>query len=129
MPGSCRELPDGYNYPVFVMNNEMLALNNGSCHFQLQFTFRKFGNHISHVADRLDNVEVRISAENELTFVYRSNRVCFSVEEIDIGQEMDIQYIINSQIFANSLIGYERGPIVKWTLYADNDTQDWVEII
>jgi hypothetical protein len=91
-------------------------------HFQLKFTFPKFGNNISHVVDSMDNVDVWISGQNEVTFIYRSNKVCFPVEEIDIGRDIAIQYMMNSQTYSASGISYGRGPMVKWTLYADNMT-------
>jgi hypothetical protein len=89
-------------------------------HFQLEFTFPKFSNNMSHVIGNLDNVDLWISAANEFTIVYRSKKVCFPNEEIDIGREMAIQYMINGDIYANSGISFGRGPMVKWTLYADN---------
>jgi hypothetical protein len=91
-------------------------------HFQLQFTFPSFNNNVNHIVGSLDNVDLWTSSPNELIFVYRSKKVCFPDEEIDIGREIAIQYRIDGQIYANSGINYGRGPMVKWTLYADHMT-------
>ncbi len=88
-------------------------------HFQLQFTFPEFSNNVKHIANQLENVDLWQSSRNELVFVYRSKRVCFPEEEIDIGREIAIRYMINNQIYSSSL-AWDRRPIVSWTLYADN---------
>jgi hypothetical protein len=89
-------------------------------HFQLRFTFPQLNGNVSHIVNQLENVDLWASSPNELVFVYRSKKVCFPEEEIDIGREIAIRYMINSQIYANSQIAWDRGPTVSWTLYADN---------
>lgn len=91
-------------------------------HYQLQFTFPTYDGNVNHIVAHLENATVRQCSPNELLFTYHSKGVCFPNEQIDLGQEMAITYRIDSQIFANSLIGYGKGPSVNWTLYADNMT-------
>jgi len=89
-------------------------------HFQLQFTFPQLDGNVSHIIHKREHIDIWPVTPREFIIRYRSDKVLFPQEEIDIGREMAVQYKIDTQIFTKFEIGYARGPIVKWTLYADN---------
>ena len=70
--------------------------------------------HIIHKKEHIDYWD-----ESRTTFVvrYRSNKVLYPTEEVDIGREMAIQYMVNGNIYAQ--IDDEGGPMIEWTLHAD----------
>jgi len=107
-----------YLLKIKLKNLSEQVINN----YQLQFTFPTYNNNVNNIVAYLDNATVRPTSKNELLFTYDSKTVCFPNQVIDLGQEMAITYRIDSQIYADSLIGYGRGPTIKWTLYADNMT-------
>jgi hypothetical protein len=91
-------------------------------HFQLQFTFPQFDGNVSHIIQKRDHIDIWASSQREHTIRYRSHKVLFPQEEIDIGREMTIRYKINGHIWTNLGLDFGTGPMVSWTLYADNMT-------
>lgn len=91
-------------------------------HFQLQFTFPQFDGNVSHIIHKRDHIDIWASNQREHTIRYRSHKVLFPQEEIDIGREMAVQYKINNNIRINLGMDFGPGPLINWTLYADNMT-------
>lgn len=86
-------------------------------HFQLQFTFPQFHGTVKHIIHKREHIDCWDVTGNQFVIRYRSNKVLFPEEEIDIGREMSIQYMVNSSIYSDVI----RGRImVDWTLNADN---------
>lgn len=87
-------------------------------HFQLQFTFPQWDGNVRHIISKREHIDCWQSSRNELAIRYRSHKVLFPEEELDIGREMGIQYMVNGSIYAN--IREDGGPMIRWTLNADN---------
>jgi hypothetical protein len=87
-------------------------------HFQLQFTFPQWDGNVDHIIHKRDHIDCWQPSANRLMIRYRSNKVLFPEEEIDVGEEMAIQYMVNGPIYG--MLDSRRVPMVDWTLYADN---------
>src|SRR6185503_15993434 len=88
-------------------------------HFQLQFTFPQFGN-VRHIIHKREHIDYWDESRNKCVIRYRSNKVLYPTEEIDVGREMAIQYKVDGHIYAQ--IDDDGGPMIDWTLHADNMT-------
>jgi hypothetical protein len=103
-----------YTLAVKIKNRGNQVIN----HFQLQFTFPQWDGNVDHIIHKRDHIDCWQPSANLLMIRYRSNKVLFPEEEIDVGQEMAIQYMVNGPIYG--MLDGRRVPMVDWTLYADN---------
>lgn len=87
-------------------------------HFQLQFTFPQWDGNVNHIIHKREHIDFWQASTNTLVIRYRSNKVLFPEEEIDIGREMAIQYMVNGPVYAK--IDDGGGPMIEWTLNADS---------
>ena len=86
-------------------------------HFQLQFTLPQLDGNVRHSIQSQEHIDCWGVAGHTFVIRYRSNKVLFPEEEIEIGREMEIQYMVNSSIYHK--ITRER-LMIDWTLNADN---------
>lgn len=103
-----------YSLTVKITNLGRQLIN----HFQLQFTFPQFNGTVRHIIHKTDHIDCWGESGTKLVIRYRSNKVLYPTEEIDVGREMAIQYMVNGQIYAQ--IGENGEPMIDWTLHADN---------
>lgn len=87
-------------------------------HFQLQFTFPQYDGNVRHIIHKKDHIDCWEQTRDRLVIRYRSNKVLYPTEEIDVGREMAVQYMVNSNIYGR--ISHGHGPMIDWTLHADN---------
>lgn len=90
--------------------------------FQLQFTFPQHDGNVSHIINKREHIDIWSSDQRQFTIRYRSHKVLFPQEEIDISREMAIQFRMDGQTYGAFGMAFGRGPMVNWTLYADNMT-------
>ncbi len=103
-----------YSLTVKITNLGRQLIN----HFQLQFTFPQFNGTVRHIIHKTEHIDCWGESGTKLVIRYRSNKVLYPTEEIDIGREMAIQYMVNGHIYAQ--IGENGEPMIDWTLHADN---------
>lgn len=104
-----------YTLMIKIQNLGSQVIN----HFQLQFTFPQLEGNVRHIIHKREHIDCWGVTGTQFVIRYRSNKVLFPEEEIDIGREMAIQYLVNSLIYSN----ITRGRLmVDWTLNADNMT-------
>jgi hypothetical protein len=102
-----------YSLIVTIKNLGVQVIN----HLQLQFTFPQYGGNVRHIIQRREHIDIWASAENEYTIRYRANKVLFPEEEIEIGREMAVQYMVDSNVYAKMDV---EKPLVEWRLNADS---------
>lgn len=105
-----------YTLVVKIRNLGSQVINN----FQLSFTFPQWDGNVQHIIHERDHIDCSQPSTNMFLIRYRSNKVLFPEEEIDVGQEMAIRYMVNGPIYGK--LDGRRRPMVDWTLYADNMT-------
>jgi len=105
-----------YSLVVKIKNLGKQMIN----HFQLQFTFPQLEGNVRHIINKREYIDCWGESGKKLVIRYRSNKVLYPTEEIDIGREMAIQYMVNGRIY--SQITDDGGPMIDWTLHADDMT-------
>jgi hypothetical protein len=103
-----------YALVVKIKNLGNLVINN----FQLQFTFPEYDGNVQHIIDKQNHIDIWHETTFKLVIRYRSNKVLFPEEEIEVGREMAIQYRVNDKFYYEFL--NQHRAVVDWTLHADS---------